>query len=131
MEKKTNYLDSIKIKADDKKVYLPREDSYLLARALEEHLKQNKYDLVIDIGCGSGILSILAAKYIEKVITLDINEEAISQAKKNARLNHENKILFFKSDLLQKFRIISKNTLIVFNPPYLPSQKIKYIDLDG
>lgn len=126
-----NYLDKIKIKADDKKVYLPREDSYLLAKALEEHLKQNKYNLVIDVGCGSGILSILAAKYQDKIIALDISEEALSQAKKNARLNHENKILFFKSDLLEKFRIIPKNSLIIFNPPYLPSQKIKYIDLDG
>lgn len=131
MVKDQNYLDSIKIKADDQKVYLPREDSYLLGRALEEHLKQNKYNLIIDVGCGSGILSILAAKYQDNIIALDINKEAIIQAKKNAKLNHENKILFFKSDLLEKFKEVPRNTLIVFNPPYLPSQKVKYIDLDG
>ena len=41
-------------------VYEPREDSLLLAKALERLKLKGK--TVLEVGCGSGFLSILAAK---------------------------------------------------------------------
>ena len=42
----------------------------------------------IDIGCGSGILSIAAIKFgVENVLGVDIDPQAIKSAKKNANIN--------------------------------------------
>ena len=60
--------------------------------ALENHLSSG--DIVIDVGCGSGILSIAAAKLgASKVLALDNDPLAIKNSKKNIQLNQlQNKI---------------------------------------
>jgi ribosomal protein L11 methyltransferase len=50
---------------------------------------QNKR--ILDIGCGSGILSLAAIKMgAKQVMGVDIDDDAIAHAKENARLNHMN-----------------------------------------
>ena len=44
-------------------------------------------DYVIDIGTGSGILAILAAREGAKVTAIDVNQESLTYARKAARLN--------------------------------------------
>lgn len=47
-----------------------------------------KEDVVIDVGCGSGILSIAAAKLgVEQVVGLDLDPVAVDSAKRNVALN--------------------------------------------
>lgn len=54
--------------------------------ALEKNL--SSADTVIDVGCGSGILSIAAAKLgASKVLALDIDPKAFQNSKKNILLN--------------------------------------------
>ena len=65
------------------------ETTRLCAVLLEKYLK--KSDRVIDVGCGSGILSILAAKLgADKVVAVDIDETAVKIAKENCTINHVN-----------------------------------------
>ena len=66
--------------------------------------------LVIDIGCGSGVLS-LAAKCLgaEKVVGIDIDEGAIEHAKSNAALNGLN-CMFGK-----QATVFSETPLILMN----------------
>lgn len=53
----------------------------------EKVIKLN--DNVIDVGCGSGILSIAAVKLgAKKVIAVDIDNESIKATKKNGQANH-------------------------------------------
>ncbi|GIV63551.1 MAG: ribosomal protein L11 methyltransferase [Bellilinea sp.] len=53
---------------------------------LEKHLKAG--DAVIDIGCGSGILSIAAVKLgAGRVVAVDIDQAAIRSTRENAALN--------------------------------------------
>lgn len=53
---------------------------------------------VLDIGCGSGILSIAAKKLgAINVIGLDIDEDALRHAQDNALLNHMSDIPFLKN----------------------------------
>lgn len=60
---------------------------------------------VLDVGCGTGILSIIAAKLgAEKVEAIDIDEVAVKVAKENIEINNESgKIEAFKA-ILQDFQ---------------------------
>ena len=76
-------------------------------------------DKVLDLGCGYGVVGILAAKLIgqENVTMCDISESAVKQAKINAELNGVPNIDIKISD---GFSEIPDNdfTLILSNPPY-------------
>ena len=76
-------------------------------------------DKVLDMGCGYGVVGILAAKLIgqESVTMCDISESAVKQAKINAELNGVPNIDIKVSD---GFSEIPDNdfTLILSNPPY-------------
>lgn len=76
-------------------------------------------DKILDMGCGYGVVGILAAKLIgEKNVTMcDISESAVKQAKINAELNGVPDIDIKISD---GFSEITDNdfTLIMSNPPY-------------
>ena len=51
-------------------------------------IKNRKSEIVIDIGCGSGILSIAAIKLgAEKALGVDIDEESITNSRENAEVN--------------------------------------------
>ena len=76
-------------------------------------------DKVLDLGCGYGVVGILAGKLIgpQNITMCDISESAIKQAKINAKLNQVPDIDIRLSDGLQN---VSDNdfTLILSNPPY-------------
>ncbi len=68
------------------------ETTILCIRQLEKYIKSGQ--TVFDVGCGSGILSIAAAKLgAEKVISVDFDELAIKVTNENARINHVENIL--------------------------------------
>lgn len=57
---------------------------------------------MIDVGCGSGILSIAAAKMGALVLAIDLDAVAVESAKENVALSgHENLIQVLQGDLLQ------------------------------
>ncbi|PKP54623.1 MAG: hypothetical protein CVT90_00320 [Candidatus Altiarchaeales archaeon HGW-Altiarchaeales-3] len=79
-----------------------------------------KGDICLDVGCGSGILSIAMAKSGCSVVAVDINPAAIELTKRNAKLNEvEDKISARISDLFENCGD-EKYDFIVFNTPYLP-----------
>lgn len=57
---------------------------------LEEITKIKEAPLILDLGCGTGILSIAAAKLCPKatIYAVDIDELALEATEKNAKLNH-------------------------------------------
>ncbi|RLI47431.1 hypothetical protein DRO69_00650 [Candidatus Bathyarchaeota archaeon] len=102
-----------------KDVYLPAEDTFLLA----ENLVVNKNDVVLDMGTGCGILGILAAKRARRVVAVDVNPLAVRCAKMNAKLNGvAEKMELLQSDLFSAVKKKEKFDLIIFNAPYLPSE---------
>ncbi|RLI28489.1 MAG: hypothetical protein DRO46_03920, partial [Candidatus Hecatellales archaeon] len=66
-----------------REVYEPSDDSFLLA----ESLKVRKGERVLDLGCGSGFLGLLAAARGSSVVAVDINPEAIRATRENAEAN--------------------------------------------
>lgn len=85
----------------------------LSARSLEKYLDEN--DQVIDVGCGSGILSIIAAKLgAKRVMSVDIDDIAIKSTKINAELNRVlGQLTIRKNDLLTGIRM--KANIIIAN----------------
>ncbi len=91
-----------------------------LLMTLEVHNKS-----VLDIGCGSGILSILSKKLgADYVLSIDNEQQAIDKTRETAALNNEN-INVKRSDLLEdiseRFDIIIANIL----PPILKRLLLK------
>lgn len=125
-------------------IYEPAEDTFLLILALQKMDLKNK--TILEIGTGSGIIALFAARFAKSVLAVDINPEAINCAKENAKLNRINNIEFAQSDLFSNIKEILRNKesskasnvserkfdLIAFNPPYLPDEPLTSdIALDG
>lgn len=76
-------------------------------------------DKVLDLGCGYGIVGILAGKLIgeENVIMCDVSEQAIEYATMNLRMNNVPNIRIRLSD---GYKNVGERdfTLILSNPPY-------------
>jgi release factor glutamine methyltransferase len=109
-------------------MYEPREDSLLLLKNLKKYCKNYKKDIfVLEIGTGSGILAMEAAKHA-KVIATDIDKKLIEKLKKENENKNKN-LEFIHSDLFSN--INERFDLIIFNPPYLPSRETKHQDIDG
>ncbi len=103
-----------------KNVYLPAEDSELLAGAAAKFA----HGRVLEIGCGCALASLVCAtkKEVTRVVATDISAEAIKCAKKNAK-RQKAKIEFYRGDLFSALpKKIGKFDTILFNPPYLPTE---------
>ena len=81
---------------------------------------------VLDLCTGSGHLAILSSKFLNcnKVVASDICDKAIEIAELNASLN-KSKIKVIKSNLFSKINKNSKFDIIISNPPYVLSKKMK------
>lgn len=72
------------------------ETTMMCTEALEKYLRQDV--TVYDIGCGSGILSIVAAKLgAKKVVGVDLDELCVNISNKNIVLNHVEDIVEIKN----------------------------------
>ena len=60
--------------------------------------KITKNDIVFDLYCGIGTISLFMAKYAKKVYGVEIVEQAIDDAKENAKLNNVNNVDFIVGD---------------------------------
>lgn len=103
-------------------VLIPRPETEILVENALEILKDKKETIkMLEIGTGSGIISVMLAMLIEniKIIAVDINEKAIELAKENA-IKHgvENKIEFRLSNLYEN---VNEDDIFmtISNPPYI------------
>lgn len=106
----------------DEKVLIPRPQTELLVEKAINILKNTKNPNVIEIGTGSGIISVMLAILIEdiKITAVDINDTALKLAFKNAKkFDVENKITFIKSDLFDNINRDEKYDMCISNPPYI------------
>lgn len=97
-----------------------------------ERLIKNKLT-IMDVGTGAGNIAISIAKNIlhsrcVKIVATDVSEEALEIAKQNVRLHQVDKqITFIKSNLLDDIDYENID-VIVTNLPYIPSERIPYLD---
>jgi len=105
-------------------VYEPAEDSYLLLDALEQELALlPQPQIVVEIGCGSGIISsaICSCFPFATVIATDLNPSACEATLVTAKNNKNVNLEVVKTDFLTCLsdQIKGKVDILVCNPPYV------------
>jgi release factor glutamine methyltransferase len=101
-----------------------------LARAVPAALVRNGNEpLILDLGCGSGVGAVFAARCGARVIAVDLNPEALRCARLNALLNHlDDKIETRPGDLFEPVKD-QRFDLILFNPPFYLGQPRDNFDM--
>ncbi len=107
----------------DENVLIPRPETELLVEKIIEDNSAKDKLRILDIGCGSGNISLVIANKIMQsdVIGIDVSAEAISNAEKNKSAIKENdNITFLQIDILNaSVEHLGKFDIIVSNPPYI------------
>lgn len=106
-------------------VLIPRPDTEIL---VEEVLKNDKIRTIIEMGCGSGAVSVALAKlgHSAFIHAVDISEKAVEITQENIDLNdiwekiNVTQSDLFKSPYFEGMRVDA----IVSNPPYIPTGEI-------
>lgn len=99
-------------------VYKPSDDTYMIIESLDIE----EGEKMLDMGSGTGIIGIYAAKNgAFQVVSIDVNPKASLLTLCNAYVNN----VIHEVDVISSslFSALSKKVrfdLIVFNPPYLP-----------
>ncbi|WP_406532834.1 HemK2/MTQ2 family protein methyltransferase [Methanobrevibacter sp.] len=101
----------------DNNVYVPAEDSYLLA----DNLLIKEGQSVLEIGTGSGIVAMYASKLTDEITVTDINFDACRLAEKNFRENGIENIEILFGNMFEPVKN-RKFDVILFNTPYLPTE---------
>ena len=117
-------------------VLIPRPDTEILIEKVLDRIDVNNRYNIVDIGTGSGAISVSLAKFIEGayIYSIDISRKAIDMGRKNAENNGVgSKISFLNGDLfkpLEKTDIIGKVDILVSNPPYIPTEDIEDLQIE-
>lgn len=87
-----------------------------------EMAEVSKEDTVFDLYCGIGTISLFVAKYAKKVYGVEIVEQAIKDAKQNAKINNIDNVQFIAGDtkIVLEDLIYNKGIIadiVIFDPP--------------
>ena len=116
----------------DKNGLIPRPDTEVILFDIKNRFKNSGGLSVLDIGTGSGciLLSILKEFKNFRGIGLDKSRKAINIAKSNSNLlSINNRSKFIKCDV-DNYKLDQYYDLIVSNPPYICSHKIRNLSVD-
>ena len=115
-------------------VLIPRPDTEILVEyilnLIGERFGSSPLNIV-DIGAGSGCISLSLAWYIKNafVYSIDIDDKALKVTGENIkRLGLSSKVKLLKSDLfegIKSLQLEGKIDIIVSNPPYIPPKVIE------
>ena len=110
-------------------VLIPRFDTEVLVEEVLKISKKDKSKRILDICTGSGAIAIALKKLggFERVDALDISDEALEVAKRNAN-ELDSDINFLKSDMFSSLTCESKYDIIVSNPPYIQSDVVDTLE---
>ena len=105
----------------NKHTLIPRPET----EELVDWILKEKFNSALDIGTGSGCISIALAKFSKaRISAIDISIDALKVAKENAILNNT-EVIYNQQDIFQDIKL-PKFDLVVSNPPYvLTSSKEK------
>jgi len=116
-------------------VLIPRPETESLVSGILEWIQQRGISSgrILDLGSGSGCIAIALSKELGsefQIVGIDISEKALEVARLNARKLMCSAI-FQRGDVLQgPVTTEAKSTVIVSNPPYIPSCELPNLQTD-
>ena len=119
-EKLENYKFEISANSFFQTNTLQAEKLYKLIR---KESKLTGSEIVYDLFCGTGSISIFIAKYAKEVFGFELVESAIKDAERNAKLNNVENCTFYGGDLMDIFKTndelanLPKPDVIIIDPP--------------
>jgi release factor glutamine methyltransferase len=127
---KTNFLGFDIL--TEKEVFIPRPETEFMADLAIKRLKAFDNPFILEIGCGTGAISIAIAGKIKEaeILATDISKRAIDLCKKNVYCNNlEGRIDIICADLMDCFSGLLSFDMIISNPPYISLEDIEKLDL--
>lgn len=111
---------------------IPRSDTEILVETVVDLCKVRRSLNILEIGTGSGCIAVSLAHFLPcaKILSVDISEDALATAKRNAqRLKVDGQCSFEKLDIMNQLPEFSAlPDVIVSNPPYIPREDIDSLD---
>ena len=112
-------FDGIKVKISLKSFYQVNYNQMLkLYATIKELSNINENDDVLDLYCGIGTISLYIARFAKHVTGVEIVEQAVINAKDNAKLNDINNADFILADASKNMdEYIKDKDLVIVDPP--------------
>lgn len=116
---------NIKLKVD-KRALIPRFETEIIVDYIIK--SDYKKDKILDIGAGSGAISLGLAKNLpdSEIIGVDISDEALSLCRENKENLDLFNVEFIKSDLFEN--VDKEFDIIISNPPYINKKDFETLD---
>ena len=122
----------------DARVLIPRPETETLIEQTMlvcQRFPATKTIQVLDVGTGSGNIAVSIAKYIKHahVTAIDISQDALDVAEKNARMNSvDSQILFSLTNIFDSTNDLFRKRfdLLVSNPPYIPKDEWEQLQVE-
>ena len=89
----------------------------LYNKVVEYAIKNEKKDNLVDLYCGTGTIGIYLSKYFNNIIGIELNKQAVEDAKENVKINSVNNIEFYAGDVGKIINDQIKADVIVVDPP--------------
>ena len=116
-------------------VLIPRPETELVVVTLLDFAKQRRPEppaqfRIADVGTGSGILAVCAARYLgdAHVVALDVSRGALDVARSNLRQhNVADRVELVAGDLMAPLARRASFDFIISNPPYVASDEMNHL----
>ncbi len=119
-------------------VLIPRPETELMVEYIIEYIKNNFKDKninILDIGVGSGAISISIGKYCQnaRIYGIDIGDIPIKVSNINKERHNLENVSFHQGDLFNPLKGLGLGKdfqIIISNPPYIKSKDIENLQVD-
>ena len=110
-------------------VLIPRPETEFLLEAVFAAMKNGQWQPgpVLDLCCGSGVIGIILAREMGRIVTaVDLSTQALQVTRQNA-IRHQvvDRLALVQADLLSAFVSRPYFSLVVSNPPYVGEQELR------
>lgn len=97
------------------------EQTEILYNTAVKFMELTGNEIVVDAYCGTGTIGIIAAKQAKSVIGVELNSNAVADAKINAKLNNTENIDFYNADAGKFMVEMAENKMtadvVIMDPP--------------
>ena len=128
------YFYGLKLKVNSK-VLIPRPETELMVEMALQKLKNINKPKILEIGTGSGCISIALASQLQtknpQIIATDISPDCLQIAQENAQTHKVQSFINFElADLVNEKHLQTNFDLLISNPPYIAEDEFESLSAE-